>query len=112
MGQRFRRVIAQPRGDRNPRVTVDHKGVVRVIDDCGKFHLENSVELIDDGIDVKLESPCHRGSPSPWPYSGSVVATILSGFDRLATSERVRRSLRSPRARAAGQRPRWSWKIE
>src|SRR6266699_2848894 len=64
MGQRFRRVIAQPRGDRNPRVTVDHKGIVRVVDDCGKFHLQNSVELIDGGIDVKSESPCHRVSPS------------------------------------------------
>src|ERR1700730_5213092 len=95
MGQGFRRIITQPCGDRNPRVTVDHKGVVRVVDDCGKFHLQNSVELIDSGIDVKLESPCHCGSPSPWPFSGSVAATILSGFDRLATSERVRWSPRS-----------------
>src|SRR6266481_4522490 len=49
---------------------VDHKGVVRVVDDCSKFHLQNSVELLDDDIDVKLESPCHRGSPSPWRDSG------------------------------------------
>src|SRR6516225_9505593 len=60
MSERFRRVIAQPRSDRNPCVTVDHKGVVRVVDDCGKFHLQNSVELLHDGIDVKLESPWHR----------------------------------------------------
>src|SRR5215813_13472144 len=68
MSQRFRRVIAQPGGDRNSRVTVDHKGIVRVIDDCGKFHLENSIKLLNDGTNVKLESPCHRGSPSAWRY--------------------------------------------
>src|SRR6267142_2590217 len=69
MGQRFRRVIAQLGGDRDPRVTVDHKGVVRVADDSCKFHLENSVELLSDRTDVKFESPYHRGSPSPWRYS-------------------------------------------
>src|ERR1700720_3287622 len=69
MSQRFRRVIAQPGGDRNSRVTVDHKGIVRVVDDCSKFHLQNSIKLLNDGTDVKLESPCHRGSPSPWRFS-------------------------------------------
>src|SRR4029077_9723001 len=66
MGQRFRRVIAQLGGDRNPRVTVDHKGVVRVVDDCCKFHLQNSVELLNDGTNVKLESPSHGGFCLPW----------------------------------------------
>jgi hypothetical protein len=37
---------------------------VRVIDDCSKFHLQNSVELLDDDIDIELKSPCHLGSPS------------------------------------------------
>jgi pimeloyl-ACP methyl ester carboxylesterase len=32
---------------------------------CSKFHLQNSIKLLSDGTDVKLESPCHRGSPSP-----------------------------------------------
>src|SRR5580693_5802850 len=68
MSQRFRRVIAQPGGDRNSRVTVDHKGIVCVVDDCGKFHLQNSIKLLNDGTNVKLESPCHRGSPSPWRF--------------------------------------------
>src|ERR1700746_22185 len=68
MSQRFRCVIAQPGGDRNSRVTVDHKGVVRVVDDCGKFHLQNSIKLLNNRTDVKLESPCHRGSLSPWRF--------------------------------------------
>jgi hypothetical protein len=33
---------------------------VRVVDDCGKFHLQNSVEFLDDRVDVELESPWHR----------------------------------------------------
>jgi hypothetical protein len=41
-------------------MTVDHKGVVRVVDDSGELHLQNAVELFDNGLDVKLKSPCHR----------------------------------------------------
>src|SRR5438046_1765192 len=66
-------------------MAVDHKAIVRVVDDCSKFHLQNSVELLDDSIDIKLESPCHRSSPSPWRDSGS--STILWGFYQLATRE-------------------------
>jgi hypothetical protein len=33
---------------------------VRVVDDCGKFHLQYPVEFLDDSIDIKLESPSHR----------------------------------------------------
>jgi hypothetical protein len=36
---------------------------VRVVDDRSKFHLQNSVELLDDGIDVKLEK-CEGGDAS------------------------------------------------
>src|ERR1700729_679797 len=71
MDKRYGRVIAQPGGDRNPRVTVDHKGVVRVVDDARKFHLQNSIELLNDWTDFKFVSPFHRGSPSPWrPRTG------------------------------------------
>src|SRR4029077_20947212 len=84
MSQRFRRVIAQPGGDRNPCVTVDHKGIMCVVDDSGKFHLQNSIELLNDGTDVKLVSPCHSGSPSPWRF---LISIILPVFDRPATSE-------------------------
>ena len=41
-------------------MTVDHKGVMRVVDDRGELHLQNAVELFDDGLDVKLKSPCHH----------------------------------------------------
>jgi hypothetical protein len=41
---------------------------VRVVDDRGKFHLQNSIKLRNNRTDVKLESPCHRGSPSPWRF--------------------------------------------
>jgi hypothetical protein len=36
---------------------------VRVVDDRGKFHLQYLVEFFDNGVDVKLKSPCHRRSP-------------------------------------------------
>jgi hypothetical protein len=39
---------------------------VRVVDDARKFHLQNSIELLNDWIDLKLVSSYHRGSPSPW----------------------------------------------
>src|SRR3954454_7649132 len=54
MRKRFGCVIPQPGGDRNPRVTVDHKRVVRVVDDARKFHLQNSIELLNDWTDFKL----------------------------------------------------------
>src|ERR1700733_5125226 len=98
MCQRFGRVIPQPGGDRNPHVTVDHKGVVRVVDDARKFHLQNSIELLDDWTDFKFVSPYHRGSPSSWrpgtgrrydcanawPLTRSATAMSLTGRDASA----------------------------
>src|SRR6476661_3550315 len=72
MRKRFGCVIPQPGGDWNPRVTVDHKGIVGVIDDARELHLQNSVELLNDWTDFEIISPYHRGSPSSWrPLTGS-----------------------------------------
>src|SRR3954454_25296493 len=79
MRKRFGCVIAQPGGDWNPRVTVDHKGVVGVVDDARKFHLQNSIELLDDWTDFKTVCPYHRDSPSSWrPLTGRSCDKALS----------------------------------
>src|SRR2546423_703287 len=107
MSQRFRRVITQPRSDRNPCVTVDHKGIVRVVDDCSKFHLQNSVELLNDGIDIELESPCHHSSPSPWRDPGSSIRYYGVSTDWQHASSTSEQTVRLPgiSARAGGVRP-------
>src|SRR5271168_2771768 len=76
-------------------MTVDHEGVVRVVDDRGELHLQNAVELINNGLDVKLESPCHRVL-----LPGSHIPDPSRQCYRLSTdrqmSEQVCRATRSP----------------
>src|SRR4051812_16941083 len=66
MRKRFGCVIPQPGGDWNPRVTVDHKGIVGVIDDARELHLQNSIELLNDWTDFEIISPYHVVPPSSW----------------------------------------------
>jgi hypothetical protein len=61
---------------------------MRVVDDRGKFRLQDPVELRDYGIDVELKSPCHRGSPSLGDIL--VVGTILAERIRLGTRPFIR----------------------
>ena len=53
-------------GDKTSEQWAAELKVLRELVEHHEFHLQNSVELLNDGIDVKLESPCHRNSPSPW----------------------------------------------
>jgi hypothetical protein len=61
---------------------------MRVVDDRGKFRLQDSVELRDHGIDFELKSSCHRGSPSLGEIL--VVGTILAERTRLGTRPFIR----------------------
>src|SRR5947208_10719923 len=64
MQQRFFRLLAQPRNDRNAAEAEDEEGIMRIAHDPGQFRFQQSIQHADNLILIDLG---HGGLPRKTP---------------------------------------------
>ena len=65
-------------------MTIDHKGVVRVVNDTRQFHLQNSVEMLNGAIDVGTIIE------KPWVWIGPAIAIAITVLAARARQRELR----------------------